>query len=125
MMGERGLGDVEQWHELTDTDLAGVLAQHVDELQTNRVTEGLGDLGHTQCTIALDFGVCDGLTTALSSGSLLLRGKLHIDQHQSTYINNTYICQCNTICVVNDLDTCDSRQRTLPGEPAPIRRIAA
>ena len=125
MMGERRLGDVEQRHQLADTDLSGVLAQHVDELQANRVTEGLGDLGHTQGAIALDVGVDDGLATALSSGSLLLRGKLHIDEHQSTYINNTYICQCNTIRAVNDLDACDSRQRLLPSEPAPIRRVAA
>ena len=32
VMGERGLGDVEQWHELADADLAGVVAQHVHEL---------------------------------------------------------------------------------------------
>jgi hypothetical protein len=39
-------GDVEQRHELTDTDLPGVAAQHVDELHADRITERLGDLGH-------------------------------------------------------------------------------
>jgi hypothetical protein len=37
---DRGLGEVEQRHELAHADLAGVLAEHVDELQADRVTEG-------------------------------------------------------------------------------------
>ena len=43
---ERGLGDVEQRDELAHADLAGVLAQHVDELEPDRVAERLGDVGH-------------------------------------------------------------------------------
>ena len=38
----RGLGEVEQRHELADADLARVLAQHVDELEADRIAEGLG-----------------------------------------------------------------------------------
>src|SRR5438067_4416785 len=37
VVGERRLGDVEQGHELADADLAGMAAQHVDELQAYRV----------------------------------------------------------------------------------------
>ena len=32
-----GLGEVEQRHQLADADLAGVLAQHVDELEANGI----------------------------------------------------------------------------------------
>ena len=38
-----GLGEVEQRDQLAHADLAGVLAQHVDELQPDRVAERLGD----------------------------------------------------------------------------------
>jgi glycerol uptake facilitator-like aquaporin len=97
VVGERGLGDVEQRHKLTDTDLPGVLAQHVHELQADRVAEGLGDFGHADCLLALHVGVGDGFAAALTGRSLLLGGQLQIDEHLSTYINKTYICRCNTI----------------------------
>ena len=101
MVGERGLGDVEQRHQLADADLAGVLAQHVHELQADRVAEGLGDLGHPQRVIALHVGVDDGLAAALTGGSLLLGRQLQIDRHRSTYINNTHYHRCNTIRAMN------------------------
>ncbi len=74
MVGERGLRDVEQRHQLADADLSGVLAQHVHELQADRVTECLCDLGHAQRVVALHVGVDHGLATALPGRSLLLRG---------------------------------------------------
>ena len=85
-MGEGRLRDVEEGYELADADLAGVLAQDVDELKADRVTEGLCDLGHSQRVVAIDIGVDDRLATALTGGSLLLGGQLQIDVHQSTYI---------------------------------------
>src|SRR5664280_3798597 len=97
MMGERGLGDVKQRHQLAHADLARVLSQHVDELQADRVAEGLGDLGHAQRILALHVGVDDGLATALTGRSLLLGRQLHIHGHLYTYINNNCIRQCNTI----------------------------
>ena len=60
--------------ELADADLPGVLAQHVDELQADRVAEGLGDLGHAQRLLALYVGVDDGLAAALTGRALLLGG---------------------------------------------------
>ena len=46
VMGERGLGDVEQGHELAHASLSGVLAQDIDELQSNGIAERLGDRRH-------------------------------------------------------------------------------
>ena len=63
---ERGLGDVEQRHQLAHADLAGVLAQHVDELEPDRVAERLGDLGHPDRVVALDVGVDDRLAARLA-----------------------------------------------------------
>ena len=60
------LGDVEQRDELADADLARVLAQHVDELQPDRVAERLGDLGHALGLLALDVGVDDRLAARLA-----------------------------------------------------------
>lgn len=93
-MGERGLGDVEQRHQLADADLPGVLAQHVDELQPDRIAECLRDLRHAQRLIALDVWVDDGLAAGPAGGALLLGGQLKIDSHQSTYINKSYVCRC-------------------------------
>ncbi len=97
MVGERRLRDVEQWHELADANLSGVLAQHVNELQADRVAEGFCHLGHPYRVIAIDVGIDNGLTAALTSRSLLLRNKLQIDGHRSTYINNSHVCRCNMI----------------------------
>ena len=79
MVRDGRLGEVEQWDELADADLAGVLAEHVDELQPDRVTQRLGDRGHPLRLVALDVGVDDGLAAALPGGALLLRGQLQID----------------------------------------------
>src|ERR1035437_2760306 len=97
MMGKGRLRDIEERYQLADADHAGVLAQHVDELQADRVTERLGDLGHPKCVISRDIGIDDGLAAALAGCSLLLWHQLHIDQHRSTYITNTDLCQCNTM----------------------------
>ena len=84
---ERGLRDVEQRHELADADLAGVLAQHVDELQPDRVAERLGDGGHAHRLVALDVGIDDGLAARLARRALRLRGELQIDSHLFTSID--------------------------------------
>ena len=67
--------------------LPGVLAQHVDELQADRVAKRLGDLGHPLRLLALDVRVDDRLAAGLACGALLLRGELQIDSHRSTYID--------------------------------------
>ncbi len=100
MVGERGLGDVEQRHQLTDADPAGVPAQNVHELQADRVTKGLGDLSHAQRVLALHIWVDDGLAAALARGALVLGGQLHIDKHLYTHINNNHACQCNRLLLV-------------------------
>ena len=64
--------------ELADADLAGVLAQDVDELQAHRVAHRLGDFGHPQRSCGVDVGIDDGFATWLSGGSLLLRSELQI-----------------------------------------------
>ena len=101
MMGERRLRDVEQRHQLAHADLACVFAKHVDQLQPDRITHGLCDLGHPHGVVALDVGVDDGLAAAHTGGALDLRGELHIDMHRYTYINKTDVCRSNTIPRVN------------------------
>jgi hypothetical protein len=59
-----------------------VLAQDVDELQPDRVTERLRNLRHPRGSVAIDIRVNDGLTTALPRGALRLRNELQIDTHQ-------------------------------------------
>ena len=44
VMGDGGLGEVEQRHQLAHADLAGVLSQHIDELQANQGRRAPGDL---------------------------------------------------------------------------------
>ena len=78
---------VEQRHQLADADLAGVLAQHVDELQADRVAERLGDLGHADRLLALDVGIDDRLAARLAGRALGLRRQLQIDGHRSTSID--------------------------------------
>ena len=84
MVGECRLGDLEERHQLADTDLARVLAQDVDELQADRVTERLGDLGHSQRLLALNVGVDDGLAAGLARWSFALGRQFQIDGHLST-----------------------------------------
>ena len=81
---ERGLGDVEQRHQLAHADLARVLAQHVDELQADRVAERLGDLGHADRLLALDVGIDDRLAARLAVRALGLGRELQIDRHLYT-----------------------------------------
>jgi len=63
-----------------------VLAQDVDQLQADGVTEGLGDLRHPQRLVTLDVGVDNGLATGLAGRTLSLWLELQIDVHQFTYI---------------------------------------
>src|ERR671915_102811 len=77
----------QQPDELADAYLAGMLPQHVDELQSDRVAERLGHLGHAERVLAFDVGVDDGLAARLTGGSLLLRRQLQIDGHLYTYID--------------------------------------
>ena len=86
-MAERRLSDVEQRHQLAHAHLARVLAQHVDELQADRIAQRLRDLGHANRLVAVDVGVDDRLTAALPGRTLLLRDQLQIDGHRSTYID--------------------------------------
>ena len=84
-------------HQLADADLAGVFEQNVDELQADRIAEGLGDFGHAQRVVAGDLGIGDRLAAALAGGPLLLGGQFQIDGHLYTHINNNHACQCNTM----------------------------
>ena len=87
VVAEGGLGDVEERHELAHADLAGVLAQHVDELQADGVAQRLGDRRHALGLVALDVGVDDGLAARLARGALLLGRQLQIDGHLFTSID--------------------------------------
>jgi len=84
-MRDGRLRELEERHELTDADLAGVLAEHVDELQADRIAERLGDGRHAGGLRAFNVGVDDGLAARLAVGTLLLRGQLQIDTHQCTF----------------------------------------
>ena len=87
MVRDRGLGELEERHQLTDADLAGVLSENVHELEADRVAEGLRDLGHPDRVLALDVGVDDRLAAGLAGRSLLLRRELQIDSHRSICID--------------------------------------
>ena len=78
-----GWRDVEERHELAHADLAGVLAQDVDELQADRIAERLGDVRQAKRLIALDVGVDDRLAARLAGGALPLRREFQIDGHRS------------------------------------------
>ena len=82
-----GWDDVEQRDELADADLAGVLAQHVDELEADRVAERLRDRRDPLGLGALHVGIDDGLAARLAGGALLLRSERQIDGHLFTYID--------------------------------------
>jgi hypothetical protein len=71
-MRDRRLREIEQGNELTDADLAGVLAQDVDELDAHRVTERLRDLRHPLSLLALDVRVDNRLAAAFARRPLLL-----------------------------------------------------
>ena len=75
MVGHGRLLEVKERHELADTDLAGVFAQHVDELHADRVTERFGDRCHPRGLFALDVGVDDRLAARLTGRALRLRRK--------------------------------------------------
>jgi hypothetical protein len=76
------LGEVEEGDELAYADLAGVLSEHVDELQADGVAQRLGDRGHAFGLMALHVGVDDGLAAGLPGRALLFGSELQIDGHQ-------------------------------------------
>ena len=86
MVGDRGLGEVEERDQLADADFSGVLAQDINELHPHRVAERLGDLGHADGLLALHIRIDDRLATWAAGGPLLLRGEFQIDGHLFTYI---------------------------------------
>ncbi len=73
---ERRLADVEQRLQLADADLAGVAAQHVDELHADRVRQRLGDLRQPHRALRGDVGKDDRLTARLAGRPLGLRDQL-------------------------------------------------
>ena len=81
------LGEGVEQRGRADADLAGVLSQHVDQLQADRVAERLGHGRHALGLGAVGVGVDDGLATGLAGGALGLGGELEIDRHRSTYID--------------------------------------
>ena len=88
-MRDRRLTDVEQRGELAHADLAGVLAQYVDQLEADGVAEGFGDLGDALGLCTLDIRVDDRLAARATGRALALRSEFEIDAHQ--LIGNTFI----------------------------------
>ena len=76
VMGDCGLGEVEERDQVADAHLPGVLAQHVNELQPDRVAEGLGDRGQADRLLALHPGVDGRLAPRFAGGALDLRSQL-------------------------------------------------
>jgi hypothetical protein len=64
-----------------------VLAEDVDQLEPDRVAEGLRDDGHPLGLLALDVGIDDRLATRAAGRALLLGVELDIDCHRSTSID--------------------------------------
>ena len=79
VVGDGRLREVEQRDQLADADLAGVLAQDVDELQADGSPSALATSAIRGRVLALDVGVDDRLAAGLAGGALLLGGKLQID----------------------------------------------
>jgi hypothetical protein len=92
-----GLGEIKQRDQLTHADLAGVPAQHIDELDAYGVAERLGDARHPGGVTALDVRVDDRLAPWLPGRALALGGEFQIDDHRYTTIDSTHICQCNSL----------------------------
>jgi hypothetical protein len=86
VVGDRRLREVEQRDQLANADLAGVLAEDIDELHPDRVAECFRHFSQTLGLLALDIGINDRLATRLAGGSLGLGGQLQIDSHLFTYI---------------------------------------
>jgi hypothetical protein len=92
-MRDGRLGELEQWDQLAHAHLAGVLAEHVHQLESDRVAERLGDRGHPLGLLALDVGVYDRLAAALTRRALLLGRELQTHSHRYTNINSSDDCQ--------------------------------
>src|SRR4051794_19128158 len=87
VMRDGGLREIEEWDELADADLAGVLAENVDELHADRISERLRHRRHPLGLGALDVRVDNRLATGLADRTLLLRRELQIERHLYTYID--------------------------------------
>ena len=97
MVRDGGLREVEEGHQLTDADLPGVPAQHVDQLHANGIPERLRNRCHPLCLSPLDIRIGDRLTARLTGRPLLLRGQLEIDGHRYRYINSNEELQCKIL----------------------------
>ena len=86
-MGHGRLGEIEQRHELAYADLASMLAQDVNQLYADGVSECFGDLGDAARLVALDVGVNQGLAAALTGWPLDLRGQFQFDNDPYIYID--------------------------------------
>jgi arsenate reductase (thioredoxin) len=106
VMRHRRLREFEEGDQLAHADLAGVLLEHVDELQARRVAQGLGDVGDSDRLCAVNVGVDDRLTAWIAGGALALRGQLQVDSHPYTDIDSIDVCQCNTSVMATVLFVC-------------------
>ena len=111
MVGDGRLRKVEERDQLTDTDLARVLAEHVYKLKPDGITERLGDGRHMGGLLALYVGVDDRLTARLTGCALGLRSELEIGRH---YIDRYRLNLCLSIRRLGDVE-----------RPELIRRAAA
>jgi hypothetical protein len=64
-----------------------VTAQHVDELEPDRVAERLRDCRHPLGLAALDVGIGDGLAARLPGRPLLFRGEVQVDHQLDLYLS--------------------------------------
>src|SRR5215218_7027248 len=87
VMGDGGLGQIEQRDELAHANLAGVLPEYVDELKADRVSERLGNQGHALGFAAFEVGVDARLAARLASWSFVFRCELEFDRHLSSCID--------------------------------------
>jgi hypothetical protein len=71
VVAQRGLGDVKEGMS-SQTDLAGVLAEYVDEPRAGGVAESLPRLGHPQRLLGLDVEVDDWLAHGAPFGRFVL-----------------------------------------------------
>ena len=86
MVGDGRLRELEERHQLADADLAGVLAEDVDQLHPDGIAERLGDGGEALRGVGVDSGEDDRLAAGIARRALLLRGKLERGSHAFTYI---------------------------------------
>jgi hypothetical protein len=66
VVGDGGLGEVEEGDQLADADFAGVFAEDVDQLEADGVAQGLGYCRHPLGLESVDIGIDDGLAAGLA-----------------------------------------------------------